>query len=165
MWVIRRRAWFHMSKHQKNLHFTFPCFFMLFCAYGAFWRKKSNTMKSTCLLFTSNPMYFFLLFYYFFREFSGENLIFFYFFLLFCMFQKKSYFLKCSTFLARFPSILKSREDYFCCNFPCFYWKAWKSTKKHEKVKCRFSWWSRRGSERWGVIVGSVVGHSVKVLS
>ncbi|SRR6266404_2356256 len=109
-------------------------------------------MKSTCLLFTSNPMYFFLLFlpfYYFFRDFLGENPIFFYFFLLFSAFfyfSKKIYFLKCSTFLARFPSILKSREDYFCCTFPLLLLKSMKkhekvqkSTKKHEKVKCRFS--------------------------
>src|SRR5712664_1011064 len=90
-------------------------------------------MKSTCLLFTSNPMYFlllFLLFYYFFRDFSGENLNFFY-------FSKKIYFLKCSTFLARFPSILKSREDYFCCTFPLL---LLKSMKKHE------GW--RRGERR-----------------
>ena len=78
--------------HQENLHFTFLCFFMLFCAFCAFWRKKSNTMKSTCLLFTSNPMYFFLLFlpfYYLFRYFLGEFSNFFNFFLLFSAFQRK----------------------------------------------------------------------------
>ncbi len=136
-----------LLKHQENLHFTFSCFFMLFHAFGAFWRKKR--LKSTCLLFTSNPMYFFLfflLFYYFFRYFSGEFSNFFEFFSAFFCLSEKNYFLKCSTFLARIPSILKSREDYFFCTFPLLllksmkkHEKAWKSMKKHEKVKC--SWW------------------------
>jgi len=123
---------------------------MLFCAFGAFWRKKSNTMKSTCLLFTSNPMYFFLLFLLFlgiFQEKIKKVSNFFNFFLL----VREIYFIKCSTFLARFPSILKSREDYFCCTFPLLLLKsmnkqekARKSMIKHDKVKCRFSWCSSR---------------------
>src|SRR6266403_949066 len=109
-------------------------------------------MKSTCLLFTSNPMYFFLLFLLFlgiFQEKIKKVSNFFEFFLLFSTFlclSEKIYFIKCSTFLARFPSILKSREDYFCCTFPLLLLKsmkkqekARKSTIKHDKVKCRFS--------------------------
>src|SRR6266404_753739 len=106
-------------------------------------------MKSTCLLFTSNPMYFFLTFPTFFRDFSGENQKSFEFFRIFSAFlclSEKIYFIKCSTFLARFPSILKSREDYFCCTFPLLLLKskkkqekARKSMIKHNKVKCRFS--------------------------
>src|SRR6266404_8148724 len=109
-------------------------------------------MKSTCLLFTSNPMYFFLLFLLFlgiFQEKIKKVLNFFEFFQLFSAFlcfSEKIYFIKFSTFLSRFPSILKSREDYFCCTFPLLLLKskkkqekARKSTIKHNKVKCRFS--------------------------
>src|SRR6266404_8191867 len=85
----------------------------------------------------------------FFREFSGENQKSFKFFQIFSAFlclSEKIYFIKCSTFLARFPSILKSREYYFCCTFPLLLLKskkkqekARKSMIKHNKVKCRFS--------------------------
>ncbi len=46
-----------------------PTFYFIVLFHACFLKEKSNTMKSTCLLFTSNPMYFFLLFllfYYFF---------------------------------------------------------------------------------------------------
>src|SRR6266404_4593925 len=106
-------------------------------------------MKSTCLLFTSNPMYFSLLFLLFlgiFQEKIKKLLNFFDFFSAFLCLSEKIYFIKCSTFLARFPSILKSREDYFCCTFPLLLLKSMKKKEKarkrmikHDKVKCRFS--------------------------
>ncbi len=103
----------------------------------------STFHKQSYVLFPTFPT--------FFREFSGENQKRFEFFRIFSAFlclSEKIYFIKCSTFLARFPSILKSREDYFSCTFPLLllksmkkHEKAQKSTKKHDKVKCRFSWW------------------------
>ncbi len=82
-------------------------------------------------------MYFFLLFLLFlgiFQEKIKKVLNFFEFFRLFSAFlclSEKIYFIKCSTFLARFPSILKSREDYFSCTFPLL---LLKSMKKHDKA-------------------------------
>src|SRR6266403_5652028 len=72
--------------------FYFIVLFHAFLCFLCFLKEKRNTMKSTCLLFTSNPMYFFLLlllFYFFFWDFLGENLKFFFFFLLFFTFKKK----------------------------------------------------------------------------
>src|SRR6266404_6371346 len=102
VWVHMNHSHTCIRKTYILLYCAFSCFFVLFVLFEG----KKVTMKSTCLLFTSNPMYFSYFFYYFFRDFSGENLNFFYFFLLFCTFKKKIIFFYFLLFYSDFQKFL-----------------------------------------------------------